>query len=92
VRPLRLDLHGFTVALRDLITAHGVPAVIGFLAGVVQAGIAPRVARRLLDGGSSLKEVADVLRHRSLNTTLVYAKLDGRNLRSVALPWPGRSA
>ena len=49
------------------------------------------IARRLLGGGSSLKEVADVLRHRSLNTTLVYAKLDGRNLRSVALPWPGRS-
>lgn len=49
------------------------------------------IARRLLDGGSSLKEVADVLRHRSLNTALVYAKLDGRNLRSVALPWPGRS-
>jgi integrase/recombinase XerC len=46
------------------------------------------MARRLLTGGSSLKEVADVLRHRSLNTTLVYAKLDSRNLRSVALPWP----
>ena len=50
------------------------------------------MARRLLDGGSSLKEIADVLRHRSLNTTLVYAKLDSRNLRSVALPWPGRVA
>ena len=50
------------------------------------------IARRLLDGGSSLKEVADVLRHRSLNTTLVYAKLDSRNLRSVALPWPRRIA
>jgi site-specific recombinase XerD len=46
------------------------------------------IARRLLDGGSSLKEVADVLRHRSLNTTLIYAKLDGRNLSAVALPWP----
>lgn len=46
------------------------------------------MARRLLDGGSSLKEVADVLRHRSLNTTLVYAKLDSRNLLAVALPWP----
>jgi integrase/recombinase XerC len=46
------------------------------------------MARRLLDGGSSLKEVADVLRHRSLNTTLVYAKLDSRNLRTVAMPWP----
>ena len=50
------------------------------------------MARRLLAAGSSLKEVADVLRHRSLNTTLVYAKLDSRNLRSVALPWPGRVA
>jgi integrase/recombinase XerC len=49
------------------------------------------VARRLLAGGSSLKEVADVLRH-SLNTTLIYAKLDSRSLRSVALPWPGRQA
>jgi site-specific recombinase XerD len=47
------------------------------------------MASRLLESGSSLKEVADVLRHRSLNTTLVYAKLDSRNLGTVALPWPG---
>jgi integrase/recombinase XerC len=38
------------------------------------------MANRLLAGGSSLKEVADVLRHRSLNTTLIYAKLDSRKL------------
>lgn len=47
------------------------------------------MANRLLAGGSSLKEVADVLRHRSLNTTMIYAKLDSRNLIEVALPWPG---
>ena len=47
------------------------------------------MASRLLASGSSLKEVADVLRHRSLNTTLIYAKLDSRNLTAVALPWPG---
>ena len=47
------------------------------------------MASRLLEGGSSLKEVADVLRHRSLNTTLIYAKLDSKNLAAVALPWPG---
>jgi len=46
------------------------------------------IARRLLDAGGSLKEVADVLRHRSLNTTLIYAKLDSRALGAVALPWP----
>ena len=50
------------------------------------------MASRLLAGGSSLKEVADVLRHRSLNTTLIYAKLDGRRLVEVALPWPGTAA
>lgn len=47
------------------------------------------MACRLLAGGASLKEVADVLRHRSLNTTLIYAKLDSRSLIEVALPWPG---
>jgi integrase len=47
------------------------------------------LACRLIDHGSSLKEVADVLRHRSLNTTLIYAKLDNRRLIAVALPWPG---
>ena len=47
------------------------------------------MASRLLAGGSLLKEVADVLRHRSLNTTQVYAKLDSRQLVEVALPWPG---
>jgi integrase/recombinase XerC len=49
------------------------------------------MASRLLASGSSLKEVADVLRHRSLNTTLIYAKLDSRKLTAVALPWPGEA-
>jgi integrase/recombinase XerC len=50
------------------------------------------MANRLLAGGSSLKEVADVLRHRSLNTTMIYAKLDSRSLAAVALPWPGSAS
>jgi len=50
------------------------------------------MANRLLAGGASLKEVADVLRHRSLNTTMTYAKLDSRNLAEVALAWPGSAA
>ena len=50
------------------------------------------MANRLLAGGASLKEVADVLRHRSLNTTMIYAKLDSRKLTAVALPWPGSAA
>lgn len=47
------------------------------------------LACRLVENGSSLKEVADVLRHRSLNTTQIYAKLDTSKLAAVALPWPG---
>jgi integrase len=47
------------------------------------------LARRLLEHGSSLKEVADILRHRSPDTSRIYAKLDTHALSTVALPWPG---
>lgn len=47
------------------------------------------LAARVLDGGGTLKEVADVLRHRSLDTAQIYAKLDERRLAGVAMPWPG---
>lgn len=47
------------------------------------------VATRLLRAGSTLKEVADVLRHRSIDTVAIYAKVDLPTLRSVAQPWPG---
>jgi integrase len=50
------------------------------------------LACRLVGGGSPIKEVADVLRHRSLNTSLIYAKLDIRDLSEVALPWPGSAS
>jgi len=49
------------------------------------------LACRLVCGGSPIKEVADLLRHRSLNTTLIYAKLELGALAEVAMPWP-RSA
>ena len=39
-------------------------------------------------GGASLKAVADVLGHRSIDTTIVYTKVDVPALRTVALPWP----
>jgi site-specific recombinase XerD len=49
-------------------------------------------ASRLLEGGASLKEIADVLRHRSIETTKFYTKVDFVHLAQVALPWPGRSS
>ena len=45
-------------------------------------------ATRMQQGGASLKEVADVLGHRSIDTTIIYTKVDIPGLRSVALPWP----
>ena len=47
------------------------------------------VAKRLLQQGASLKQIADVLRHRCLDTTGIYAKVDLAALSRVALPWPG---
>ena len=45
-------------------------------------------ASRMVRHGASLKEVADLLGHRSLDTTTIYAKLDLEALREVVLPWP----
>ncbi len=50
------------------------------------------VASRLLRQGTPLKEIADVLRHRSLDTSAIYAKVDDVRLAAVALPWPGKAA
>ncbi len=46
------------------------------------------LATNMVCQGASLKVVADVLRHRSLDTTMVYARVDLPTLRSVAMPWP----
>jgi integrase/recombinase XerD len=46
------------------------------------------LATSLLQHGASLEEIADTLRHRSRDTTMLYARLDTEGLRSVALPWP----
>jgi site-specific recombinase XerD len=42
----------------------------------------------MVRAGASLKQVADVLRHRSLNTVMIYTKVDLPRLAEVALPWP----
>jgi len=47
------------------------------------------LATDLLREGASLDEIGELLRHRSPNTTAVYAKVDLTALRTLALPWPG---
>ena len=46
------------------------------------------LAMKLLGQGSSLEEVGDVLRHRSTQSTTVYARYDLDALRPLARPWP----
>jgi site-specific recombinase XerD len=50
------------------------------------------LASRLLETGGTLKEVADMLRHRDLDTSMIYAKVDIGRLAAVAMPWPGSVA
>ncbi len=46
------------------------------------------LATALVQRGASLTEIGDMLRHRSRESTMLYAKVDVDGLRSIALPWP----
>ena len=46
-------------------------------------------ATQMLRGGASLQGIAEVLRHKSIDTTVIYAKVDHLALRPLARPWPG---
>jgi len=50
------------------------------------------LATDMLRRGASLVEVGQVLRHRDIATTAVYAKVDIDNLRRLAQRWPGAPA
>jgi integrase/recombinase XerD len=62
-----------------------------------RAGIAPVGAHRLrhsaatgmLAAGASLEEIAQVLRHSTVDTTSIYARVDRDRLRALARQWPG---
>jgi integrase len=80
IRPIRPDLVGDVVqrACRR--------------AGVQHIGahrLRHALASELLREGASLIEISQVLRHRDLATTAIYAKIDLGRLRQVAQPWPG---
>jgi integrase/recombinase XerD len=75
---------------------------VGGVSGAVstagqRAGIGPVRAHRLrhsaatgmLAAGASLTEIGQVLRHRRLLSTAIYAKADTGALRTLARPWPG---
>lgn len=47
------------------------------------------LATQMLRRGASLIEIGELLRHRSPQTTAIYARVDLVALRALALPWPG---
>jgi site-specific recombinase XerD len=62
-------------------------------AGVKKIGSGSRTLRhswaiRALAQDSPMKCIADVLGHRCLDTTFIYAKADLKTLRQVVMPWP----
>ena len=83
--------------LRGL-SSGGVTQIVG--AACKQAGLAPvgshrlrhTVATEMLRHGASLSDIAQVLRHRHVDTTAIYAKVDRVALRTLAQPWPGGEA
>jgi len=46
------------------------------------------IAFSMLRGGASLAQIAGILRHSSIQTTQIYAKVDVTALRPIAQPWP----
>jgi integrase len=79
------------------LTPGGVAAIVH--AACVRAGVDHLHAHQLrhtaatdmLRAGAGLAEIGQVLRHRSLLTTAIYAKIDRAGLRQLASPWPGTS-
>ena len=45
-------------------------------------------ATHLIRAGSTIKEIADILGHSSIDTTCIYAKVDIPALAEAAAPWP----
>ena len=78
----------------------GHPSTISTIVGraLIRAGLEPprkgahllrhSLATEMLRGGASMAEIGQILRHRTPQTTEIYAKVDLEGLRSIARVWP----
>ncbi len=81
-------------APHQALSSAGVSAIV--VAACTRAGVAHVRAHRLrhtaatemLRAGAGLAEIGQVLRHASVLTTAIYAKVDRSSLRALAKPWP----
>ncbi len=100
-RPDTNDRHLFLRALAPIRGFGNDAVAIGLIVmrALERAGVdAPRkgahqfrhaLAVRMLGNGASLAEIGELLRHRSPQTTALYARVDLAALRELAPCWPG---
>jgi integrase/recombinase XerD len=99
-RPQTSDNHLF-VCCRAPFRAFGSHHAVSAIAheAIRRAGVVPAcrgaahllrhsVATSLLRQGASLEEISTLLRHRSIRTTQIYAKVDVAALHQIAQSWP----
>lgn len=96
-RPRTATVREVFVRLRPphvAITRGGVTAIVVSAArraglGVVRPHrLRHTAASDMLRAGAPLGEIGQVLRHRSLGSTAIYARVDVDRLRTIARPWP----
>jgi integrase/recombinase XerD len=83
--------HGAVTAAALKVIVHAACARIG-LPPLGAHRLRHTVASELLRRGAGLPEIGQVLRHRSIASTAIYAKVDAAALRQLARPWPGSAA
>jgi integrase len=82
-------------APRRGLTSNGVSTIVGVAgrrAGLGSIGahrLRHSAATSMLRSGASLSEIGQILRHRRMAATAIYAKVDLEALRGLGRPWPG---
>jgi len=99
VREARPRVRSRALFLRSLaplggLSSAGVTAIVvraGSRAGLAPIGphrLRHTAATEMLRTGASLPDIGQVLRHRRLQSTAVYARVDRDRLKTLALAWP----
>jgi integrase/recombinase XerD len=81
-RPLGINNH-LGSALKSYYQRAGIPATRYGAHAIRHA-----FATRLMEHGTPMKNIADLLGHRSIQTTFLYTKVDVARLRTLAEEWP----
>ena len=100
-RPIADDRHLFLRARAPICGFKNSAVAVGSIVmhALARAGVdAPHkgahqfrhaLATQMLRNGASLAEIGELLRHRSPQSTALYARVDLAALRALALAWPG---